>query len=142
MSTGADDTANGRSRRRAEWMARAQAGDRDAYRALLEDVGPLVLGWLRRWLSSEPDLADVYQDTLLHLDRARHPSDPARAFEPWLFALARHCAVDHQRRLRRRIQEVLVEHLPEVAVDGEASRSGLAEVLHALPRPQREAFTM
>ena len=53
-------------------MARAQAGDRDAYRSLLEEIGPVVLGWLRRWLTDAEDLADVYQDTLVHLHRARH----------------------------------------------------------------------
>jgi len=123
-------------------MARAQDGDRDAYRALLEDIGPLVLGWLRRWLGDGPDLADVYQDTLVHLHRARHTYDPARAFEPWLFALTRHCAVDHRRRLRRRAPEVLVEVVPEVAVEDEPARPALFQALRTLPGPQREAFTM
>jgi RNA polymerase sigma-70 factor, ECF subfamily len=122
-------------------MARAQEGDRDAYRALLDDVRPLVLGWLRRWLD-EADLADVFQDTLVHLHRARHTYDPARPFEPWLFALARHCAADHGRRLRQRTPEVLVGDVPEVAVHGEPGRPALADALNALPRPQREAFTM
>jgi RNA polymerase sigma factor (sigma-70 family) len=122
-------------------MARAQDGDREAYRALLDDVRPLVLGWLRRWLEDGADLADVYQDTLVHLHRARHTYDPARPFEPWLFALARHCAADHGRRLRQRTREVLVGDVPEVAVDGE-SAPDLADALRALPPPQREAFTM
>ena len=78
----------------------------------------------------------------VHLHRARHTYDPARPFEPWLFALARHCAVDHGRRLRRRTREVLVEDVPEVAVDDEPARPALVEALRALPRPQREAFTM
>jgi RNA polymerase sigma factor (sigma-70 family) len=83
-------------------MARAQAGDREAYRLLLEEIGPTVLGWLSRWLTDAEDLADVYQDTLVHLHRARHTYDPARAFEPWLFAIARNAAADHARRRRRR----------------------------------------
>ena len=123
-------------------MARAQDGDRDAYRALLEDVTPLVLGWLRRWLGDSPDLADVYQETLVHLHRARHTYDPSRAFEPWLYALARHCAIDHRRKLRRRMPEVLVDVVPEVAVNDEPARPAVLEALRALPRPQREAFTM
>jgi RNA polymerase sigma-70 factor (ECF subfamily) len=124
-------------------MARAQRGDREAYRALLEDVGPLLMGWLRRWLSDPADLADVYQDTLVQLHRARHTYDPARSFEPWFFAIARHSAADYgQSRRRRRAWEVLVDELPDVAVDGEPGRRALAEALRALPQPQREAFAM
>jgi RNA polymerase sigma-70 factor (ECF subfamily) len=123
-------------------MARAQDGDRDAYRALLEDVRPLVLGWLRRWLGDDAELADVYQDTLVQLHRARHTYETSRPFEPWLFALARHCAADHGRRLKRRTREVLVENVPEIAVAGDPARPALAEALRALPRQQREAFTM
>jgi RNA polymerase sigma factor (sigma-70 family) len=123
-------------------MARAQDGDRDAYRALLEDVRPLVLGWLRRWLGDDADLADVYQDTLVQLHRARHTYEPARPFEPWLFALARHSAADHGRLRKRRVREVLVEDVPEVPVDGDQERPALSDALRALPRQQREAFTM
>src|SRR5215475_1341407 len=143
MSTGGDDATGGRGRRRAEWMARAQDGDREAYRALLDDVRPLVLAWLRRWLDDEADLADVYQDTLVHLHRARHTYDPARPFEPWLFAIARNAAADHGRRQRReRAWETSVDDLPEVALEGEAFEPALADALRALPQPQREAFTM
>jgi len=123
-------------------MARAQAGDREAYRALLEEISPIVLGWLRRWLTDAEDLADVYQDTLVHLHRARHTYDPARAFEPWLFAIARNAAADHARRRRRRALETSVDDLPEVALEGEAFEPALADALRALPQPQREAFTM
>jgi RNA polymerase sigma-70 factor (ECF subfamily) len=124
-------------------MARAQAGDRDAYRALLEEIGPVVLGWLRRWLADPEDLADVYQDTLVHLHRARHTYDPARPFEPWLFAIARNAAADHgRRRRRRRAWETVVDDLPEVAMEGGAFEPALADALRALPRPQREAFAM
>lgn len=123
-------------------MACAQTGDREAYRAVLEDVGPLLLAWLRRWLPDAADLADVYQDTLVHLHRARHTYDPARAFEPWLFAIARHCAADHARRRRQRAWEVLVDELPEAVAESELDRYALADALRSLPRPQREAFSM
>src|SRR5215475_3149552 len=141
MRTGDEDRSL-RSRQRAEWMACVQDGNREDYRALLEDIGPLLLGWLRRWLADSADLADVYQDTLVHLHRARHTYDPARPFEPWLFAIARHCAADHGRRQYQRRWEVLVDDLPELAAEPEPDRSGLVEALQSLPRPQREAFSM
>src|SRR5262245_32209742 len=127
MSSGTDETARARSRRRAEWMARAQEGDRDAYRALLEDVRPLILGWLRRWLRDADAPADVSQGTLVQLPRARHTYAPARPFEPWLFALARHSAADHGRLRKRRMREILVEDVPEIPIDGDQERPALAE---------------
>ena len=124
-------------------MARAQAGDREAYRVLLEEISPIVLGWLRRWLTDAEDLADVYQDTLVHLHRARHTYDPARAFEPWLYAIARNAAADHgRRRRRRRTWETAVDDLPEIPMEEQAFEPALADALRALPPPQREAFTM
>src|SRR5262245_13068492 len=131
-----------RGGRRARWMACAQAGDREAYRAVLEDIGPLLLGWLRRWLADSADLADVYQDALVHLHSARHTYDPARPFEPWLFAIARHCAADHARRRRQRAWELLVAELPDAAAESDPDRYALADALRSLPRPQREAFSM
>jgi len=42
------DTPTARSLRRARWMALAQRGDAGAYRALLDDLGPLLVRYLRR----------------------------------------------------------------------------------------------
>jgi RNA polymerase sigma-70 factor (ECF subfamily) len=123
-------------------MVGAQAGDRDAYRAVLEDISPLLLDWLRRWVADSADLADVYQDVLVRLHRARHTYDPARPFERWLFAIARHCAADHARRGRRRAWELLVDELPEAAAQSDPDWHALADALRSLPRPQREAFSM
>jgi RNA polymerase sigma-70 factor (ECF subfamily) len=123
-------------------MAVRRRRDREAYRAVLEDISPLLLRWLRRWLADSPDLADVYQDTLVHVHRARHTYDPGRPFEPWLFAIARHCAADHARRRRQRAWEVLVDELPDVAAESDPDRRALVDALRTLPRPQREAFSM
>jgi RNA polymerase sigma-70 factor (ECF subfamily) len=123
-------------------MVGAQAGDREAYHAVLKDIGPLLLGWLRRWLADSADLADVYQDALVRLHRARHTYDPARPFEPWLFAIARHCAADHARHRRQRAWEVLVDELPDAPAESDPDWHALADALRSLPRPQREVFSM
>lgn len=127
------------------WMAAAQRGDQDAYRELLEAVQPMVLGYVRRRIASEPAAEDVAQDVLLTMHRARHTYDPRRPFEPWLFAIARSRLIDHLRR-RRRVSaiEVLTETLPEVpaaVATGTAGESAF-EILERLPATQREAFAM
>jgi len=125
-------------------MAQAQAGDRDAYRDLLEDLAPLLEAFLRGHGADAHDLDDLRQETLITVHRARHTYDPSRPLEPWLFAIARSVAIDHHRRqARRRAREVAVEALPEVAAaDLAGAEQQLAEALAALPAAQREAFEL
>jgi RNA polymerase sigma-70 factor (ECF subfamily) len=109
-----DDTPADRSRRRAQWMTLAQHGDATAYRALLDDLGPVLVRFLRRRVRDSQDLADAYQDTFLALHRARHTYQPLRPIEPWLFAIARNVAADYGRRWERRTRhEVLTDSAPE-----------------------------
>ena len=97
-------------------MALAQAGDHEAYRALLDDVSTMLKGFLRRRLADPEEAADVLQDILLALHRARHTYDSARPFEPWLFAIVHHTLVDHVRRRKRVARvEVLSDEPPDVA---------------------------
>lgn len=126
-------------------MALAQAGDHEAYRAVLDDVSALLGPFLRRRLADPDEAADVLQDVLVSVHRARHTYDPAQPFEPWLFAIVRHQLVDHARRRRRRARvEVLPDDaLPEVAAAEPAAGADLLEeALRRLPPAQREAFEM
>jgi RNA polymerase sigma-70 factor (ECF subfamily) len=131
--------------RRARWMARAQAGDQAAYRALLEDVSSELRAFLRRRLRDPHAVEDVVQEILLTVHRARHTYDPARPFEPWLMAIARHTAVDAFRRDRRRAR---VERLADddEALDVASNESGaelpLRAALDGLPESQREALEL
>jgi RNA polymerase sigma-70 factor (ECF subfamily) len=123
-------------------MRQAQRGDREAYRALLDDVVPLVHRFLRRRLGEGDAIDDVVQETLVALHRARHTFDPDRPIEPWLFAIARNAAVDHLRRQRLRSSwEVLVATPPEARVDdGRLPR--LEALLGRLSPSQRQAFEL
>jgi RNA polymerase sigma-70 factor (ECF subfamily) len=126
-------------------MALTQAGDHEAYRSLLDDVTAMLDGFLRRRLSDPEEAADVLQEILMTLHRARHTYDPARPFDPWLFAIVRHVLVDHVRRRGRRARvEVLSDDtLPEVAApEAVASSDLLLTALQGLPPAQREAFEM
>ncbi len=138
-----EENLRARSVQRTRWMECAQRGDREAYGALLTDVASPLLRFLRRWIADPHELEDVHQDTLMALHRARHTYDPSRPFEPWLFAIARHVAVDHlRRRASRTSREVLVEALPEPGTDADPGNPRLEEALDRLPPAQREAFEM
>jgi RNA polymerase sigma factor (sigma-70 family) len=130
---------------RALWMERAQAGDREAYRSLLEDVSSELRAFLRRRIREQQDVEDVVQEVLLTVHRARHSYDPARAFEPWLYAIARNAAVDSFRRTRRRLRwERLADD--EETIEGSTETAGgelaIEKALASLPPAQREALEM
>lgn len=139
-----DSVAEERSRMRAELMARVQDGDRESCRALLDDIGPMLTGFLRRRIADRNELEDVYQDTLMAFFQARHTYQPSRPLEPWLFAIARNVAADHARRYWTRSNvEQLTETMPEVsAAEEPRSDPNLEEAIATLPDQQREAFSM
>ena len=100
--------------RRAGLMAAAQRGDADAYGELLNEIGPVLMRFLRARVRDAQEAEDLYQETLMAIHRARHGYDAARPFEPWLFAIARHIVAAHAERHRvRQAREVLVAAPPE-----------------------------
>src|SRR2546430_9212637 len=127
----------------AQLMERAQRGDREAYAALLTDVAPPLERFLRRRITDPHELEDVCKEPLVAVPHSRHTYDPSRPFGPWLFAIARHVAVDHfRRRVAQTSHEVLVGVLPEPAAEADPTRPRLEAVLDRLPAAQREAFEM
>lgn len=141
---GADAVAD-RSLRRAQWMALAQHGDATAYRALLDDLGPLLTRFLRRRVRDTADVADAYQDTFLAMHRARFTYQSPRPIEPWLFAIAKNVAADYGRRWHRRHRhELHSDTTPEPVAEppnGEPPPT-LVAVMRALPIRQREALQL
>jgi RNA polymerase sigma factor (sigma-70 family) len=146
----AESASDTPERRRAAWMAAAQAGDRRAYERVLADSVALIRAVARRHGVAHDQLDDVVQETLLTLHRVRHTYDPARSYDAWLAALAGHRAIDG---LRRRGRQAWREIGDDVAVarhaDGrdasvESERAQQARRLRAaiakLPPGQREAI--
>jgi len=125
-------------------MARVQDGDRESCRLLFDDVGPMVMSFLRRRIADRSELEDVYQDAMLALFQARHTYQPSRPLEPWLFAIARNVAADHAGRYWRRVRfEQLTDRIPESASPEQPQpEPSLRDAMARLPEPQREAFAM
>jgi RNA polymerase sigma-70 factor (ECF subfamily) len=125
-------------------MAEAQRGNAEAYRALLDDIGPELMGFLRARALSPQDVGDLYQETFLALHRARHTYQAPRPVEPWLFAIAGHVVARHMRRHRTRTRrELLVDSLPEQATeDSGHTRLQLAQALDRLHPTHREAIEL
>lgn len=145
--TASDDTSP--ERRRAAWMAAAQAGDRVAYERVLADSLALIRNVARHRRVPVDALDDVVQETLLTVHRVRHTYDPARSYDAWLAAIAGRRAIDmlrgHGRRQRRESHdEFAFEQLAGHDDAGAASEraqeaSRLRAAIAGLPPGQREA---
>ncbi len=135
-------------------MARAQDGDRDAYRALLEDITPYLRALATRCFRDTGDIEDAVQDVLLTVHAVRHAYDPGRPFGPWLVAIANRRIIDRLRRqTRARFREIELTAEHETFSAHPANlQSNLGEttadeaVLHAaiehLPPDQRQAIRL
>lgn len=118
---------------------------RDDWRALSEVLRPFVA----RRLAQRSDVDDVLQEIFLRVRRGReHLRDPER-FGPWVYRVAKHVIVDHQRRGQRFERLDPLDFEQELADPAEPEArlpARLAQVLVALveslPDPYQEAVTL
>jgi RNA polymerase sigma factor (sigma-70 family) len=133
-------------------MARAQDGDRHAYRALLEDMTPYLRALAARCFKEPSDAEDAVQDVLLTVHAVRHTYDPGRPFGPWLVTIANRRIIDRLRRhirVRAREIELSPEHetfSPDAAnfhlEDTSADQAALHAAIATLAPDQRLAITL
>jgi RNA polymerase sigma-70 factor (ECF subfamily) len=134
-------------------MARAQDGDRQAYRLLLDDMAPYLRSLAVRCFKEPSDIEDAVQDILLTVHLVRRTYDPARPFGPWLVAIANRRIVDRLRReTRARFREIALtaEHetySPAPAslrpdFDDPARAAELQAAIENLPPDQRQAIRL
>jgi RNA polymerase sigma-70 factor (ECF subfamily) len=129
----------------AELMVKVQQGDKAAYEQLLNELGPVLLGYVRKRVFNREIVQDVYQEVLLTFHKARHSYETDRPFGPWLFTVARNSMLDALAKNRRFVErEIAVEQLPEtgtVEMDGSLG-DDLDQALKALPPLNREAIEL
>ena len=96
-------TKEEKKQERQRLMARAQTGDREAFQLLFREIGPLVTSFVRRRVRDPAEIEDICQEALMAVYRSRQTYQPARPFEPWLFAIVRNVTAKHltNYRLRR-----------------------------------------
>jgi RNA polymerase sigma-70 factor (ECF subfamily) len=132
----------------AELIAKARAGDPEAFGLLIETHSGFVRRLTRAVLHDSDDADDAAQDAFFSAWRSRERFDPARPFRPWLGQIAVNAARDlHRRRVIRR-----TEAIPESLAGAGATPAGTAErtdlrkrleaALAALPERQRLAVVL
>jgi RNA polymerase sigma-70 factor (ECF subfamily) len=139
--------------REVDWsilMARAQRGERQAYRRLLDEITPYLRSLAVKSHRDPLDIEDTVQDVLLTVHSVRHTYDPARPFGPWLVAIAHRRIVDRLRRQgRARLHEAPLtpEHETLAATaanypEASADTVALRDAVERLPPGQREAIKL
>jgi RNA polymerase sigma factor (sigma-70 family) len=131
-------------------MARVQAGDRAAYRRLLDEITPYLRSLAAKAHRDRNDVEDMVQDVLLTVHSIRHTYDPARPFGPWLVAIAHRRIVDRLRRQgRSTLHEVPLSPEHETLAPTEANyleesidAVALREAVESLPPGQRDAIKL
>jgi RNA polymerase sigma-70 factor (ECF subfamily) len=127
-------------------MAAAQRGDKAAYRLLLDELRSWLARYYRRRLP-EAHVDDAVQDALLAVHNKRHTYDPARAFAPWLAAIARYKWIDRLRTMTVHRTEPLDDDIPDYLQIGDhgdtvISAAVLNELLGTLKPGQADVIRL
>jgi RNA polymerase sigma factor (sigma-70 family) len=130
-------TSNGSSAKVDAAMERYAAGDDAAFLTVYDALAPRLMTYLLKRTEDPADAADVLQETMLHVHRARSDFIGDAAVAPWAFAIARRLLVDAQRQKQRRppAENVVLETCPSQA-------PGADEVLHARELSSRMERTL
>jgi RNA polymerase sigma-70 factor, ECF subfamily len=129
---------------RARLMERAQEGDKEAFQILFSDIGPLITRFVRRRVHDAEEVEDICQEALLAIFRSRHTYQPARPFEPWLYAIVRNVLAAYLQRNRQRAGwHEPVGDVPEIRVEDDSSLAlELQQSLSELPANQLQALEL
>ncbi|TQK52312.1 RNA polymerase sigma-70 factor (ECF subfamily) [Streptomyces sp. SLBN-118] len=141
---GAHDTELGAA------VERAQQGDEDAFAVAYRLVQPGLIGYVRGLVGDEAE--DVAADAWLEIarDLGRFRGDGA-GFRGWTATIARHRALDHLRRQKRRPRTSLLEQDVLDLPGGQDTAAAALETLSTeralaligrLPREQAEAVLL
>lgn len=127
-----------------ELIARVLAGDRSAYRPLVEVYEPAVYGICRRWLGSrETEAEDLSQETFLRAYCRLAELRDRQRFGPWLYRIARSLCRDWIRKVlaeRRALERRL--DLERWAAAGGGVDEDMGFTLASLPAEERRVLEL
>jgi RNA polymerase sigma-70 factor (ECF subfamily) len=96
-----------------------------SFSSLAREYYDPVYRFIRRQSPSAADAADITQDTFLRAQKAFPRYNPARAFAPWIYTLARRQLADFYRR--RRPQDASLENEVEDPADNPREQAASTE---------------
>ena len=122
-----------------EAIARARAGDAEAWGTLFHDYAPAMFRFCRRALPTREDAEDATMDIFIKLQRNLGQYDSTRSFSAWLYKVAANHCWDILRRRKVRqdketedVENVPLEHPDPSALDKMIEERSSEEVRKAL----------
>lgn len=88
------------TRQEAQWVLRAQVGDREAIEALLRSAQPLLTRYVRAIVGAA-DAEDVTQDVMVLIYRKLWMLSTPDLFRPWMYRIASRAAFQYLQKRRR-----------------------------------------
>jgi RNA polymerase sigma factor (sigma-70 family) len=126
--------------------ARLAAGEEGALNECYAALGPMVLGYLRRFVPRD-EAEDVLQRVFYEVWRNHDRYDPTRSLEAWVLGITRKRAIDQLRR--RHTNVVPIDELRDIAGDDGrdlaeryARASEVRGALELLSQEQREVLAL
>jgi RNA polymerase sigma factor (sigma-70 family) len=132
----------------ADLVARAVAGDRAAFGALVERYAGVARRVARAVLGNPDDADDAAQDAMLAALVKLEQYDPRRPFGPWLLRIVANAATDRRRRRTVRRAEPLDPGVaaggprPDITAERRALSERLRQALAELPERRRLAVVL
>ena len=131
-------------------VARAQEGDGDAYRMLVERHSRSLFRLAFRITGNPEDAQDVVQDTLLKAFRQIRRYESRAHFGTWIRRIAANCALDLIRARRRRAEDssgagefaATTRPGPDRVAYGSQVQQRVAEAMRELSGQERTAFVL
>jgi RNA polymerase sigma-70 factor, ECF subfamily len=135
-------------------LAQARAGNREAFRTLVERHSRAVFRVAYRITGNDADAEDVVQDTFIRAYTELKRFEARSGFGTWLHRIAANCAIDLIRKRPRHVvhdedeAEPLLARLaspapgPDRIAAGRQTRQRIDEVLDRLTPLERAAFTL
>src|SRR4030095_11788025 len=99
-----------------ELIVRAQAGERSAHEAIVNQFSAMVFRLISRFFRMREDVEDIAQDVFLKVFARIHQVHPDENFPGWLARVTVNTCYDELRKTRRR-KEALETYGPELVAE-------------------------
>lgn len=85
------------------------------FAAIVEELSPMLLNYLRRYVGNASVAEDLLQETLLRMERGLAGFEQRSSLKTWAFSIASHIAIDYFRRPENSLDIVDIDEAREVA---------------------------
>ena len=130
-------------------IRRAQAGDRQAFGALVQQHQRQVFSFVRRMCGNNDQALDITQDTFIKAWHALPDWQPEARLQTWLLRIARNTTIDALRRRQHMAEPLPEDHLliasgptPLRQLENSRCLTQLERLIAQLPTGQREVLLL